>query len=824
MATVFRAWDLRHERFVAIKVLHQILAETLGTDRFIREIKTAARLHHPNILPVFDSGEHDGVFWYAMPLVSGESLRAHLDRTHRLPLQAAIAIVTEVASALDYAHRQGIVHRDIKPENILLADGHALVADFGLARPMDQAEDRLTHSGVAVGTAAYMSPEQRAGDPAVDGRTDQFAVAVLTVELLTGATPRAGTKAGDLGATGLGAEERTALARALSLDAERRHPTTGDLARSLVAPRRVNRPLLLAAAAGLVIGALALWSRQQSANPPSPAMPLRLVVFPFSAAEGDTATLLAEGIADEIRGRLARIPGFEVVGSGSSNAHPGPDPPWATIVKTLGVAYGVTGRLTLERSADRNRIRVVPVLYDLTRPAAPKVRWSAPIEVALNDLGPLFATLGQQIADSLDVNLAPAVRAMLGSHPTRVPEAYQAFLRGAKHLPIDDPGKSAVGAREAAFEFERAVALDSTFAPAWAALGNALAIRYSYTPSSTDEIRSRAAAERAVRIDSTLPEAHIALGRFHLFVSHQPDSARQSFQRGLTFAPNAVGLLSGLAEIQVSLASFSEAETLLRRLARINPNHNVTLRLLSWALICQRRFAEAQPIAEAAITLDPGDLEAVMNEIITWVGRGDLGSARRSLERRSPTFEPNSYLAKLAHAWDLYWVLDDARGARLLLTRPSDFEGDRLSWAMAMAQAWDLLGDGPKTRVYADSARIAAIQQLGEAPNDAQRLVLLGLSQAYLNRRDSALANINFGIREAVRSNDLIGLPYYRQLRARARLLTGDYAGATADLDSVFREPHFLSRAWVKIDPSFRRLWGYPPFERLVADSTIRRP
>jgi serine/threonine protein kinase len=194
MATVYRARDLRHDRAVALKVLHRELAASVGGDRFAREIRLLAGLNHPHILPLFDSGEHEGAVFYVVPCMSGQSVRTRLDEERQLPLEEALRITREVADALDYAHRSGIIHRDIKPENILLEEGHAIVADFGVARALKRAagESRTT-AGMAVGTPAYMSPEQATGEEELDGRTDQYSLACVLYEMLTGTPPFAGT-------------------------------------------------------------------------------------------------------------------------------------------------------------------------------------------------------------------------------------------------------------------------------------------------------------------------------------------------------------------------------------------------------------------------------------------------------------------------------------------------------------------------------------------------------------------------------------------------------------------------------------------------------
>src|SRR5262245_7434885 len=201
MATVFAARDVRMDRDVAIKVLHPDLAAALGAERFQREIQIAGHLTHPHILALYDSGDADGLLYYVMPFVKGESLRHRLDRDRQLAIDEALRISVEVASALDYAHRQGVVHRDIKPENILLEEGHAIVADFGIARAMGKlGEARLTQTGMTLGTATYMSPEQAAAEKTLDGRSDIYSLACVTYEMLAGQPPFTGPNSASIAA------------------------------------------------------------------------------------------------------------------------------------------------------------------------------------------------------------------------------------------------------------------------------------------------------------------------------------------------------------------------------------------------------------------------------------------------------------------------------------------------------------------------------------------------------------------------------------------------------------------------------------------------
>ena len=194
MATVFLARDLRHDRLVALKLLNPELGAVLGVERFLSEIKVTANLQHPHLLPLFDSGEADGLLFYVMPYVEGESLRARLEREKQLPTEEAIAIAVAVASALEYAHEHGVIHRDLKPENILLQAGQAVVADFGIALAVSKAGGaRVTQTGLSLGTPQYMSPEQATGDRVIDRRSDIYSLAAVTYEMLTGEPPHTGS-------------------------------------------------------------------------------------------------------------------------------------------------------------------------------------------------------------------------------------------------------------------------------------------------------------------------------------------------------------------------------------------------------------------------------------------------------------------------------------------------------------------------------------------------------------------------------------------------------------------------------------------------------
>ena len=353
MATVYLAQDLRHDRPVALKVLHPELAHALGPERFQREIHFAARLQHPHILTVLDSGEAAGQLWFTMPFVEGESLRDRLRRERQLPVDDALRIATEAARALDYAHQHGVVHRDIKPENILLTrDGSTLVADFGVARALG-ADDGLTQTGFAIGTPAYMSPEQAAGDKGIDARTDVYSLAAVLYEMLAGEAPYTGPTAQAIAAKRLTEpppsvravrpsvpeSEDQAIRKALAPVAADRFSNAAQLAQALQPASVTASPMTAAPAAptvvtakttsatvrrrripiaalalilGLLIGAGALFAWRRSHANPESSGERRVAVLPFENLGDSADAYFADGITDAVRGKLTALPGMRV--------------------------------------------------------------------------------------------------------------------------------------------------------------------------------------------------------------------------------------------------------------------------------------------------------------------------------------------------------------------------------------------------------------------------------------------------------------------------------------------------------------------------------
>ena len=440
MATVYLAEDLKHHRQVAVKVLRPELAAALGSERFLREIEVTAGLTHPHILPLFDSGEADGFLYYVMPHIAGESLRQRLNRVTQLPIDQALTIAQQVASALDFAHRHEVVHRDIKPENILLTEGEALVADFGIALAVTAAGgERLTETGLSLGTPAYMSPEQVAGDHVIDGRSDVYSLACVLYEMLAGNPPFTG------------ASPQVVLARHIT---DPLPPIT--TARSSV-------PESLAAVLGKALGK-ARADRFESAQAFSAALAEKpkevepdtksIAVLPFANLSADRENeYFSDGLAEDIIDALAQVPELRVMARTSAFAFRGKEQDVRRIGAELNVAHILEG--SVRRAG--NRLRVTAQLVEVSDGYH---LWSQRFDREMTDVFAIQDEISQAIVEKLQLRLVPD-RPLVKRYTENL-AAYDLCLKARHHLL-----KMTQEGREAGRQYcEQAIALDRNCAQA----------------------------------------------------------------------------------------------------------------------------------------------------------------------------------------------------------------------------------------------------------------------------------------------------------------------------------------------------------------------
>jgi eukaryotic-like serine/threonine-protein kinase len=480
MATVYLARDIKHDRPVALKVLHPELAASMGSERFLREIQMAARLQHPHILSVHDSGEAAGLLWFTMPYVEGESLRGRLEREHQLPLDDALRISHEAARALDYAHRHGVVHRDIKPENILLTnDGDTLVADFGIGRAIGTSsqDERLTETGVVVGTAAYMSPEQAAGEREIDGRSDVYSLGVVLYEMLAGEPPFTGPTTQAIIARRFSETPRpirpiratvpqqledvvmSALER-LPADRPATAAAFGDAlesargVRSLTQPRRSSRSglkwMVIAAGVVLMAGLIATMLRSRADSTPKLDASL-LSVAPFDVLDSKLG-LWREGMVDLLSrnldgaGPLRTVSPTVVVRRWSGRGDPASA---GDLARRTGAGLAVYGSLV---GAGRDSVRLRATLLDVVKGTAVE-EWD--LRDASDRVDRLTDSLTIRILQALGRSGPLGTLRVAGVGSTNL-SAIKAFLQGEQQFRRSN-WDSALS------HYERAIQLDSTF-------------------------------------------------------------------------------------------------------------------------------------------------------------------------------------------------------------------------------------------------------------------------------------------------------------------------------------------------------------------------
>jgi serine/threonine protein kinase/Flp pilus assembly protein TadD len=595
MATVYLARDVKHARSVAIKVLNPDLAASLGAERFLREIETTANLRHPHILPLYDSGDADGLLFYVMPLVEGESLRDRLAREKQLPLADALRIANEVADALDSAHAHGVIHRDIKPENILLEGGHAVVADFGIARAVRAAgTNSLTMTGSSIGTPAYMSPEQAAGEQDVDGRSDQYALACVVFEMLTGQPPFTGPTVASVVHQHMVAESRpidqlrpgvpafvvAAVQRSLAKNPVDRFSDvahfaaalsgapSGESSSAFVATTRrhtLRWPLGVAATIVLVsTGGLSWWALHAKlpasatagviAAPALGVIPIpdidtdpSIAVLPLVNMSSDKEQeYFSDGISEELLKLLARVPQLRVISRTSSFSFKGKDVPIPDIARRLNVAAVLEG--SVRKAGSKVRITV-----ELIRGTDGSQIWSETYDRTLDDIFKVQDDIALEVVKQLRVKLMSAVPKASVMNPG----AFELILQGRF---LNAQGTAASRAQAIGL-FTKALVIDPHALGAWVGLAGAYASQASNgeRPVAEGQQLAREALRNALVSDPNDALSLSLLGWMAVNYDDDLTAAAQHFQRALALEPGNPSVLGNAALFVQNLGRLDEA-------------------------------------------------------------------------------------------------------------------------------------------------------------------------------------------------------------------------------------------------------------------------
>ena len=672
MAVVYLAWDRKHDRHVALKVIRPDVSLVGAAERFTREIRLTARLQHPHILPVHDSGESAGQLWYTMPFVEGESLRARLDREKQLPIGEAVRIAREAAQALAYAHQHAVIHRDIKPENLLLTrDGSVLVADFGIARALASlatgspehvapGTTQLTETGMAIGTPAYMAPDVRLGAPA-DPRSDVYSLSAVLYEMLTGkliggpgglafdlflpeTIPLVRASRADVPA-GLDALVR----KGLHPNPEQRFGTMDEMATALgdsppgLTRKKTRSPIAvpLTALILLMLAAAAGWALFRHTPVPADGDPASVAVLPFQTIGGDTAqNYFAQGMADELTTALVRSSDIRVASqSGIARLAAQAMTPQQAGEK-LGVRAVVEG--TVRRQG--NQLRVTT---RLTSAADGSVLWAGRYDRELSDVFAVQDEITQAIVTALQGALLGNPQAHLARGTANL-DAYDLYLRGRYYW----AKRGEEGLTKAIQYFTQSAESDPGFARAPAGLSMAYAVLPVFSDANPDSLLTLAAghAARALALDSSLWEAHLALA-YVLKSQWRFAESEREFRAALALAPNDPTvhhwygvLLYATGRINQSIEQMGEAK-------RLDPFGSTIATDGAVALYSAARYADARSEVSRSLELDSVKSDTWLVEGFVMLGERKADSAIAALTRARDLgsgFDITSYLS-VAH-------------------------------------------------------------------------------------------------------------------------------------------------------------------------------
>lgn len=855
MSRVFVAEETALGRKVVVKVLLPELAATVNIERFRREVQLAAKLQHPHIVPLLAAGVSEGLPYYTMPFIEGESLRARLAREGALPVPDTARILRDVLSALDYAHRHGVVHRDMKPDNVLLTGYHAVVTDFGVAKALSVAANpgsSLTSLGVALGTPAYMSPEQGAADPATDHRADLYAVGAMAYEMLTGQqvfstrSPQA-MLAAHVMETPEPLERRrpsvppelaSAVMRSLEKHAADRPQSAGEMLADIeaaVTPSGPTTPhtatrlrpkrrtsdrrgaLMTVGLAVLLLGmasSTAYWYTHRGASPLTFAADntRSLAVLPFENLGKAEDAYFADGMTEEISSRLGGISGLRLIGRQSVRGYANSNKPLSQIGKELGVTYVLTGSVRWDRSqAGRNLVRVSPALL---RVSDGTQIWSEPYEDQLTGVFQMQSKVAERVAQALKLQLTGGDHQAMAARPTDNLQAYDYYLR-AKAMHGLRPSERL----QTVTLLEQATRLDPKFALAWAELGHAHTEAYWFKADPTQKRLQLAkqAIDSAFALDPKLPTAHRALGTYYYHGSLDYPRALEAYRTAESLDPNDAEVVEWKALVARRQGQWAEAVAGQQRAAMLEPRNVDNLVELAGSLIMTRDYTAADDVLGQVLSIEPDNARAYhMRSALPLLRSGDVQASLailREAAKKVPREETD--------AMHLFfgWPASEDPGLRAIMeatpvpTNPTE----KLGFFRGKLATAAVRKDAGLTHAMADS--ILSLKRALLTGNEfaADFRPAFALAHAVRGERAVAVAEMKKALetypfsRDAVRASDMLGH------HGIVAMLVGDHDAAIEAFRKLLTVPSAMSKALLRVDPLLEPLRRDPRFQALIA-------
>jgi eukaryotic-like serine/threonine-protein kinase len=624
MAKVFLAHDLKYDREVAVKVLRPDLAADVGATRFLHEIQTAARLHHPHILPLYDSDQADGLVYYVMPYIKSETLRQRLVRERQLPVSEAIQLAREVLDALSYAHGANVVHRDIKPANILLDAGHAVVADFGIARAIGEGESTTGH---VIGTPAYMSPEQIDGSKYLDGRTDIYSLGCVLFEMLVGEPPFRGNTLTAVIANRLSSPIPSARQfRELipeAVDSAVKKAMAALPADRFATAAQFSEALGTSATVAIAVGAAQAMVQEIVAAK-------SVAVLPFENMSTDPENeYFSDGITDDIIAQLSKISALKVISRTSSMQYKKTTKKITAIAEELGVGAVLEG--SVRRAGQR--VRIVAHLVD---PRSEKHLWGDTFDRNLSDIFEVQSEVAQQITGALSVALSPEEKQRVEKKATGDADAYNLYLLGR----FQANKWSEADVLKGIDYYQLAIAKDPGYAVAYAGLADAfelLSIGFSSKPPVEYLAQAKTMALKALQMDDSLAEAHTSLAYARWLGDLDWQGAEREFKRALELMSSYVMAHEWYAEYLAAIGRHDEALLEAKRAQQLDPLAVPVNRTVGWVLYFARRYDEAIEELRKTLAMNAEFLGARLVLWWAYIAKGAhdqaLADIRREVER-----------------------------------------------------------------------------------------------------------------------------------------------------------------------------------------------
>ncbi len=860
MGVVYKAQDTKLKRIVALKFLpHHVNATSEEQARFLQEAQAAATLNHPNVCIIYDIKEEQQQQFIVMEYVDGVTLRKKL-AGGPLKIEDAIGYALQAGDALLEAHGKEIVHRDIKAENIMVNSKNQIkVMDFGLAKLKGSL--KLTKTSSTVGTLAYMAPEQIQGGE-VDARSDIFSFGVVVFEMLTGRLPFRGEHDAAMMYSILNEEPESIhqylpdaspeiihiMSKSLDKNPDDRYQSVSEM---IVDLRRVKRDstkvyrtttpasakptasvsfplhtsvrpkktLFIGAGVTVLVIAALLFILQPWQTQKQHTGRKALAVLPFENQGDPEKEYFADGITDEITSRLSTLSGLDVIARSSAREYKKTTKSLKQIGEELGVDYILMGTVRWSGGKDQ-RVRVNP---ELIRVSNTLQTWSQPFEATFSDAFAIQANIAQQVAQVLDVKLLSPEITALEQKLTSNAEAYDYYLKGIEY---DDRSSSRADREIAIEQFERAIALDPTFAAAYARLARVHAGMYWFYYDRTKErvAKSRIAAEKALALAPNLPVSHESMGWYHYHTKLDYNSALKEFSVAIELQPNNPNVSYGMAAVFRRQGNMSESVKHWRKAVEGSPRASEIVRQLGETLTLDRKYEEADEHYRNAIRLSPDNATTYGQRALNFLlWKGDLRSAAEAVEKGIQYGRAESSEDRLLFYMEsrIALVNEDYEAAKRAIERMGttfglDNQFVYYPQSFLLAQVEGLRGSSAQARMLYQSSLETIRQRLKEYPDDERAHSAMGIAYAGLGRFAEA-------VREGERGRDLLPVEKeawrgsYRLIHlAQIYTMTGDHDKAIDVLERLLVLPSDLSARWISIDPQWKPLRNNKRFQALV--------